>query len=100
MSPNFEEALEVVLSHLDCPPAEGTPEDEAFLAALDEVLVASQGGLDNEGGDEQAVVIDDDLRARLEAIAHRRGPLNPFGEHPDGIGPTLGMDLRVSRRRG
>ncbi|MEH0196522.1 hypothetical protein V7S57_10975 [Caulobacter sp. CCNWLY153] len=94
MSPTFEDALEVVLSHLDNPPAEGTPEDEAFLAALGEVLVASQGGLDNDDGARQAIVIDDDLRTRLEAIAHRRR-LNPFGEHPDGIGPTLGMDLRV-----
>ena len=95
MSPTFEEALEVVLRHLDNPPAEGTPEDEAFLIALGEVLAASRDGLDDEDDVERAIVIDDDLRTRLEAIAHRRRPLNPFGEHPDGIGPTLGMDLRM-----
>ncbi|WP_199229157.1 hypothetical protein [Caulobacter endophyticus] len=95
MFPTFEDALQVVLRHLDNPPVEGTPEDEAFLAALDEVLTFSRDGQNDEDGLEQPAVIDDDLRARLEAVAHRRRPQNPFGEHPDGIGPTLGMDLRM-----
>jgi hypothetical protein len=33
------------------------------------------------------------LRRRLEAAARRRNGSHPFGEHPDGIGPTLGMDV-------
>ena len=42
-----------------------------------------------------AAALDDDLRRKLEAAARRRSS-NPFGEHPEGIGPTLGMDLSKS----
>ncbi|MGH1560165.1 hypothetical protein ACRAWD_26010 [Caulobacter segnis] len=39
--------------------------------------------------------LDDDFRSRLEKVAQQRGG-NYFGDHPDGIGPTLGMDVSKS----
>lgn len=93
--PAFEESLEVVLGYLDHPPIEGTLEDAAFLAALDHVLTASIPEDDEDA--EDIPLLDDDLRSRLEAAAHRRHASHPFGEHPGGIGPTLGMDLRLKR---
>ncbi|MBI1682457.1 hypothetical protein I4Q42_02110 [Caulobacter hibisci] len=94
--PAFEESLEVVLGYLDHPPTEGTLEDAAFLAALDHVLTASLPEDDDEDLID-SLGLDDDLRSRLEAVALRRHASHPFGEHPGGIGPTLGMDLRLKR---
>ncbi|MGR4864422.1 hypothetical protein [Caulobacter sp. LARHSG274] len=88
-------ALEEVLQFLERPPAPGTPEDSWFGQRLRQVLAAS---LADEPEDEDApapepnLALDPGLRDRLEAAAKRRSG-NPFGEHPDGIGPTLGMDL-------
>lgn len=91
-------ALEEVMAFLEEPPVPGTPDDARFGERLRQVLAAS---LVDEPEDEDdptpraELALDDDLRRRLEQIALRR-PSNPFGEHPDGIGPTLGMDLSKS----
>ncbi|MBO9557040.1 MAG: hypothetical protein J7515_00455 [Caulobacter sp.] len=91
-------ALEEVLEFLADPPPPGTPEDARFGERLRQVLAAS---LVDEPLDEDdptpkpELAIDDDLRRRLESAAKLRST-NPFGEHPGGIGPTLGMDLRKS----
>jgi hypothetical protein len=91
-------ALEEVLEFLADPPAPGTPEDARFGDRLRQVLSASivDDPVDEDDPIPKAeLALDDDLRRKLEAVAkHRSG--NPFGEHPDGIGPTLGMDLRKS----
>jgi len=91
-------ALEEVLEFLGQPPAPGTPEDARFGARLRQVLAASivDEPLDEDDPMPKAeLAIDDDLRRKLEAAARRRSS-NPFGEHPEGIGPTLGMDLSKS----
>jgi hypothetical protein len=91
-------ALEEVLGFLDEPPIPGSPDDARFGARLRQVLAAS---IVDEPEDEDDPVpkadlpLDDDLRRRLEAVAKHHAS-NPFGDHPDGIGPTLGMDLRKS----
>ena len=93
-----ESALEEVMRFLDTPPEPGTPEDARFGQRLRQVLSAS---LVDDPVDEDdpipkpELALNADLRQRLEAAARNRGS-NPFGEHPDGIGPTLGMDLRRS----
>ncbi len=91
-------ALEEVMAFLADPPAAGTPEDARFGARLRQVLSASL--VDDPVDDDDPIpkaelVLDADLRARLEKAAQHRSS-NPFGEHPDGIGPTLGMDLGKS----
>ncbi|MDG2527646.1 hypothetical protein [Caulobacter endophyticus] len=94
MAQTFEDALETVLAWLETPPPSGTPEEARFLAAIERVLAEPDG---SEASAEQAAAIDDivrvddDLRQRLAKLANARR--NPFGDHPDGIGPTLGMDL-------
>ena len=91
-------ALEEVMGFLADPPAPGTPEDALFGARLRQVLAASiiDDPIDEDDPVPKAELpLDADLRARLEAAAKRRDS-NPFGEHPEGIGPTLGMDLRKS----
>ena len=91
-------ALEEVMAFLEEPPIPGSPDDARFGARLRQVLAAS---IVDEPVDEDDPVpraelpLDDDLRRRLEKVArHHAG--NPFGDHPEGIGPTLGMDLRKS----
>lgn len=91
-------ALEEVLEFLAKPPAPGTSEDARFGDRLRQVLAASivDEPLDEDDPVPKAeLAIDDDLRRKLEAAARRRSS-NPFGEHPEGIGPTLGMDLGKS----
>ena len=74
------------------------PSRARFGARLRQVLSAS---LVDDAVDEDDPVpkpeltLDDDLRRKLEAAAKRRSA-NPFGEHPEGIGPTLGMDVGKS----
>lgn len=93
-----DSALEEVMDFLAKPPAPGTPEDARFGARLRQVLSAS---IVDDPADEDDPVpkpelsLDEDLRRRLEAAANHRAS-HPFGEHPDGIGPTLGMDLSKS----
>jgi hypothetical protein len=97
MAQTFEDALETVLAWLEAPPPSGSPEEARFLAAIERVLAEPDG---SEASAEQAAAIDDivrvddDLRQRLAKLAGARR--NPFGDHPDGIGPTLGMDLSAS----
>jgi hypothetical protein len=88
-------ALEEVLEFLADPSAPGTPEDARFGDRLRQVLSASI--VDDPVDEDDPVprpelALDQDLRRKLEAVARRRSS-NPFGEHPEGIGPTLGMDL-------
>lgn len=91
-------ALEEVMEFLADPPAPGTADDVRFGARLRQVLAAS---IVDEPMDEDdpaprpELALDDDLRRRLETAAKQRSG-NPFGEHPEGIGPTLGMDLGKS----
>ena len=91
-------ALEEVLGFLAEPPAHGTPDDARFGARLRQVLSAS---IVDESDDEDdpipkaELALDADLRTRLEQAAKRHAS-HPFGDHPDGIGPTLGMDLSKS----
>lgn len=91
-------ALEEVLELLAAPPTPGTPEDARFGERLRQVLSASI--VDDPVDEDDPVprpelALDQDLRRKLEAVAKRRSS-NPFGEHPEGIGPTLGMDLGKS----
>jgi hypothetical protein len=93
-----ETALEEVMGFLADPPVPGTPEDALFGARLRQVLAASivDDPIDEDDPIPKAeLALNAELRARLEAAAGRRGG-SPFGEHPEGIGPTLGMDLRRS----
>jgi len=94
MAQTFEDALETVTTWLEAPPPSGSPEEARFLAAIERVL-AEPGGpeasAEQTAAIEDIVRVDDDLRQRLAKLAGDRR--NPFGDHPDGIGPTLGMNL-------
>jgi hypothetical protein len=94
---DWEDALEVVVAFLDDPPAADTDEGRRFDEALFRLLAAAPSrGHDAVSDGEPAPRLDAGLRARLDDLARRRAESNPFGDHPDGIGPTLGMDLRKS----
>ncbi|PZR34422.1 hypothetical protein [Caulobacter segnis] len=89
-----ETALEEVIAFLDAPPQAGSAEDERFASRLRQVIAASiPAAEDDDPEDAPTLRLDDDLRDRLEALAKARASHNYFGEHPDGIGPTLGMDV-------
>lgn len=92
-----ETALEDVLAFLDNPPELGGAEDARFGERLRQVIAASTP-LTEEDDPEDAptLVLDAELRSRLEAVAHKRSRGRYFGEHPAGIGPTLGMHLGKS----
>lgn len=87
---NDEIALEEVMAFLDHPPVANSMEDGRFGERLRQVLAASISWHENEA---PRLPIKDDLRRRLEAVARKRNAAHPFGEHPDGIGPTLGMNV-------
>jgi hypothetical protein len=90
-------ALEEVMGFLANPPAPGSTEDARFGARLRQVIAASIPRDDTDDEDDApALEVSADLRAKLDEIARRRGADHPFGDHPDGIGPTLGMDLSRS----
>lgn len=89
-------ALEEVMTFLDSPPEPGSPDDARFGERLRQVIAASiplDEGEDPEDG--PTLRLDDDFRRRLEKVATDRGG-HYFGDHPGGIGPTLGMDLSKS----
>lgn len=89
-------ALEEVMTFLDAPPEPGSTDDARFGERLRQVIAASiplDEGDDPE--DAPTLQLDDDFRRRLEKVASDRGG-NYFGDHPDGIGPTLGMDVSKS----
>ncbi len=89
-------ALEEVMTFLDSPPEPGSADDARFGERLRQVIAAAiplDEGEDPEDGPKLA--LDDTFRSRLEAVAKQRGG-NYFGDHPDGIGPTLGMNVGKS----
>jgi hypothetical protein len=89
-----ETALEEVMAFLDAPPQPGSPQDEAFGERLRQVIAASIPAAPDDDEDDAPVLdLNEDLRRRLETAARKRGEDHPFGDHPDGIGPTLGMNL-------
>lgn len=92
----WEDALEAIIDFLQDPPAAGTAEGQRFDAALQRVLasapVVSEAALDES----PTLGLDPSLRERLDDLARRRTGANPSGEHPNGIEPTLGMDLSHS----
>lgn len=91
-----EAALEEVMTFLDDPPEPGSADDNRFGERLRQVIAASiplDEGEDPEDG--PALRLDDAFRSKLEKVAQQRGG-NYFGDHPDGIGPTLGMDVSKS----
>lgn len=90
-------ALEEVMTFLDSPPEPGSPQDAIFGERLRQVIAASiPNDPDDEDDDPPALALGEDLRRKLEAAARRRAGDHPFGEHPDGIGPTLGMNVGKS----
>lgn len=94
--PTWEDALEVVVGFLEAPPKPDSDEGRRFDEALVRVLAGAPSPLAEPG--EAAPALDPGLRQRLDDLAKRRAGHNPFGDHPDGIGPTLGMNLgEVSR---
>lgn len=91
-------ALEEVLAFLARPPEAGSAEDARFGERLRQVIAAAIPADEDDGPDDAPrLKLDADLRGRLDALARRRAETHPFGDHPDGIGPTLGMDLGVKR---
>ncbi len=94
MLASFEDALECVMKGLEHPPVHGTPADDDFLIALAQVLATPPGPDDDEMVFAPGA-LDDDLRKRLQSLARHRDFPNFFGDHPDGIGRTLGMNLDV-----
>lgn len=90
-------ALEEVMTFLDSPPEPGSADDDRFGERLRQVIAASiplDEGEDPEDG--PTLQLDDAFRSRLEKVAKDRGGSHYFGDHPDGIGPTLGMDVSKS----
>jgi len=95
-----ETALEEVLAFLDAPPEAGSAEEARFSARLRQVVAASIPSAEHEKAeDAPRLTLDEDLRRRLDALARERADHHPFGDYPNGIGPTLGMDLRVAGAR-
>jgi hypothetical protein len=94
---DWEDALEIVVGFLETPPDADTEDGKRFDQALFRVLAgAPSAGQDGAAQAEATAGLDASLRARLDDLARRRAHANPFGEHPDGIGRTLGMDLSGS----
>lgn len=88
---SWEDALEVVVGFLEAPPEPDTDEGRRFDEALGRVLAGAPTPLAD--APDEAPALDPGLRQRLDDLVRRRASRNPFGDHPDGIGPTLGMDL-------
>jgi hypothetical protein len=89
-----ETALEEVLAFLDAPPEAGSADDARFGVRLRQVIAAAIPAAEGEDPkDAPTLRLESDLRDRLEALAKARAHHNYFGEHPNGIGPTLGMDV-------
>lgn len=89
-----EAALEMVLAYLDALPLEGSEEDRLFGHALrhvNSVVAAPQAD-----AREPALSVNEDLVRRLADLERRREEGKPFGSHPEGLGPTLGMDVSHS----
>lgn len=97
--PDWEDALETVVGVLDSPPQADTEAGKRFDEALRRLLASAPTAGQDDGVAAPTgglAGLDEGLRARLDALARRRGHTGPFGDHPDGIGPTLGMDLSGS----
>ena len=84
----FEAALEQVIHLYDHPPAPGSADDDRFTALLDKVI-RYRDSVPLE------VLAPKTMDADLETRLRRLENLHPK-QNPDGIGPTLGMDLSHS----
>lgn len=94
---DWEDALETVVGFLESPPSPDTDAGKRFDQALMRVLAGAPPVAEPASGLEPAAAaLDASLRARLDDLARRRVPHHPFGDYPDGIGPTLGMDVSRS----
>jgi len=92
----WENALEAIIAFLPDPPAPGTAEGRRFDATLQRVLASAPVVSEEALAESSSLGLDSSLRQRLDELARRRAGDKPFGEHPDGIGTTLGMDLSRS----
>lgn len=91
-----ETALEEVMAFLADPPAPGGEDDARFGERLRQVIAASIPLTQDEHPENGPTLpLDDVFRERLEKMLRERSR-NYFGDHPDGIGPTLGMDVGKS----
>ena len=88
---SWEDALQIVIDGLEAPPHPDSQEARRFDQALRQVLAGAPAPRGD--ADEAPPALDPGLRQRLDDLAKRRARHNPFGDHSDGIGPTLGMDL-------
>jgi hypothetical protein len=88
---SWEDALEVVVGFLEAPPEPDSDAGRRFDQALTRVLAGAPKPVKEDF--EAAPALDLGLRQRLDDLSRRRAVHNPFGDHPDGIGPTLGMNL-------
>jgi hypothetical protein len=84
----FEAALEEVIHLYDHPPSPGSAGDDRFTALLDKVIRYRDSA-------PPEVIAPMTLDADLEARRRRLENLHPK-QNPDGIGPTLGLDLSHS----
>ena len=88
-----ETALEEVMAFLDSPPTDAD-DDARFGERLRQVIAASIPLDEGDDPDDAPILaLGADLRRRLEETARRRSEGKPFGDHPEGIGPTLGMRI-------
>ena len=88
-----EAALEAVLAFLDAPPLYGSAEDRLFGLLLRRVNEAAVTPM--EATEDATLVLSEDLVRRLADLERRRSlGEHPYGDHPEGLGPTLGMDVR------
>jgi hypothetical protein len=88
-----ETALEEVMRLMENPPAEGSAEDVRLGVLLKQVIAASIPGDEDEDDAVAPLAVPDALKGRLDALAKKRSSDKPFGDNPDGLGPTLGMDV-------
>lgn len=91
----FEAALEQAAQSLKTPPAPDTVEEEAFFYLVAEIAAYERSFDPPQTSRERTLAAElEELKTRL--AARNAAKREPFGHHPDGIGPTLGMDVSHS----
>jgi hypothetical protein len=88
----FERELEEAMALLEHPPRPGSAEDRRFVELL--ARLESYREPDTPPETEAPDSGASELGRRIEALRRRREGVR----HPDGLGPTLGMDLDRSGR--